>query len=161
MERQTLHHLAGTAREGPGKATAAIDAKRGRPFYQHDPLSPPFHANLSYSRFECAPVPKRPGPQGHRSRTRRIGLYRGYGKPHDPAHRPQGGPDRDDCPEQVRRDETIVGDGARYKEVNEVYWQGGARRTPLRLLVVAPTPYSKRSSAALLGLMGCTSTARE
>ena len=58
-------------------------------------------------------------------------------------------------PEQVRRDETIVWKTTklfyggkrrkiRYKEVNEVYWQGGARRTPLRLLVVAPTPYSKR-----------------
>jgi hypothetical protein len=32
----------------------------------------------------------------------------------------------------------------RYKELNPVYWQGGARRRPLRLLVVAPTPYRKR-----------------
>ncbi len=35
----------------------------------------------------------------------------------------------------------------RYKEVGSVYWQGGARRRPLRLLVVAPTPYRKRKSA--------------
>lgn len=34
----------------------------------------------------------------------------------------------------------------RYKEVPEIYWQGGARRRPLRLLVVAPTPYRKRKS---------------
>lgn len=34
----------------------------------------------------------------------------------------------------------------RYKLVPEVYWQGGARRRPLRLLVVAPTPYRKRKS---------------
>ncbi len=62
-------------------------------------------------------------------------------------------------PEQVRRDETIVWKTTklfyggkrrkiRYKEV-EVYWQGGARRTPLRLLVVAPTPYSKRLSSKM------------
>lgn len=34
----------------------------------------------------------------------------------------------------------------RFKERNHVYWQGGARRRPLRLLVVAPTPYRKRNS---------------
>ena len=60
----------------------------------------------------------------------------------------------------MRRDETIVWKTTklfyggkrrkiRYKEVNEVYWQGGARRTPLRLLVVAPTPYSKRLSSKM------------
>ena len=37
----------------------------------------------------------------------------------------------------------------RYKVVTEVYWQGGARRRPLRLLVVAPTPYRKRKSSKL------------
>jgi hypothetical protein len=37
----------------------------------------------------------------------------------------------------------------RYKVVPEVYWQGGARRRPLRLLVVAPTPYRKRKSGRL------------
>jgi hypothetical protein len=37
----------------------------------------------------------------------------------------------------------------RFKEVPQVYWQGGARRLPLRLLVVAPTPYRKRKSGKL------------
>ena len=37
----------------------------------------------------------------------------------------------------------------RYKEVSGVYWQGGAGRYPLRLLVVAPTPYRKRKSRKL------------
>jgi len=37
----------------------------------------------------------------------------------------------------------------RYKFVDRVYWQGGARRRPLRLLVVAPTPYRKRKSGRL------------
>jgi hypothetical protein len=37
----------------------------------------------------------------------------------------------------------------RYKVVDGVYWQGGARRRPLRLLVVAPTPYRKRKSRRL------------
>lgn len=35
----------------------------------------------------------------------------------------------------------------RYKEGPVVYWRGGARRRPLRLFVVAPTPYRKRQSA--------------
>jgi hypothetical protein len=33
--------------------------------------------------------------------------------------------------------------------VAAVYWQGGAGRCPLRLLVVAPTPYRKRKSGKL------------
>jgi hypothetical protein len=37
----------------------------------------------------------------------------------------------------------------RYKEVAVVYWQGGAGRCPLRLLVVAPTPYRKRKGRKL------------
>jgi hypothetical protein len=37
----------------------------------------------------------------------------------------------------------------RYKVVPTVYWQGGARRRPLRLLVVALTPYRKRKSGRL------------
>lgn len=37
----------------------------------------------------------------------------------------------------------------RYKEVSNLYWQGGARRLPLRLFVVAPTPYRKRKSSKL------------
>jgi len=34
----------------------------------------------------------------------------------------------------------------RYKEVVQVYWRRGAARLPLRLLVVAPTPYRKRKN---------------
>ena len=63
-------------------------------------------------------------------------------------------------PEQVRQDaaqpwkQTKVFYGGkwrkvRYKEVAVVYWQGGAGRCPLRLLVVAPTPYRKRKSRKL------------
>ena len=61
-------------------------------------------------------------------------------------------------PEQVRQEErqlwktTKIFYGGqrrkvRYKEVPLVYWQGGAGRTPLRLIVVAPTPYRKRKSS--------------
>jgi hypothetical protein len=63
-------------------------------------------------------------------------------------------------PEQVRQDETrpwkqtkVFYGGkwrkVRYKEVAVVYWEGGAGRCPLRLLVVAPTPYRKRKSSKL------------
>jgi hypothetical protein len=63
-------------------------------------------------------------------------------------------------PEQVRQDETqpwkeakIVYGGkrrrVRYKEVTRVHWQRGAGRIPLRLFVVAPTPYRKRKSSRL------------
>ncbi|HUI56530.1 MAG TPA: transposase [Bryobacteraceae bacterium] len=63
-------------------------------------------------------------------------------------------------PEQVRQDETqpwkvtkVFYGGkwrkVRFKEVPLVYWQGGAGRCPLRLLVVAPTPYRKRKSGKL------------
>lgn len=63
-------------------------------------------------------------------------------------------------PQQLRQDETIpykttkIFYGGkrrlvRYKDVATVYWQGGARRRPLRLLVVAPTPYRKRKSGRL------------
>ncbi len=34
----------------------------------------------------------------------------------------------------------------RYKILPDVFWQGGARRRKLRLLVIAPTPYRKRKS---------------
>jgi len=55
-------------------------------------------------------------------------------------------------PEQVRQDETIPWHKARifhggqwrkvrYKELRQVYWQGGAGQRPLRLIVVAPIPY--------------------
>ena len=37
----------------------------------------------------------------------------------------------------------------RYKEVVNVYWQGGAKRRPLRLIVIAPTPYRKSKSKKL------------
>ena len=60
-------------------------------------------------------------------------------------------------PEQVRQDDSIpwcttkvfYGGKRRkvdYKEVPVVYWQGGARRRPLRLLVVRPTRYRKLKS---------------
>lgn len=63
-------------------------------------------------------------------------------------------------PEQVRQDPnrawktTKIFYGGkrrvvRYKELSEVYWQHGARRRPVRLLVVAPTPYRKRKSGRL------------
>jgi len=37
----------------------------------------------------------------------------------------------------------------RYKEVADVYWQRGARQRPLRLIVIAPTPYRKSKSRRL------------
>jgi hypothetical protein len=63
-------------------------------------------------------------------------------------------------PESVRQDDSIPWNTTkifyggkrrrvRYKVVPVVYWQGGARRRPLRLLVVAPTPYRKRKSGRL------------
>jgi hypothetical protein len=63
-------------------------------------------------------------------------------------------------PQQVRQDETIPWKTTklfyggkrrkvRYKEVPQVLWQGGARRRPLRLFVIAPTPYRKRKSGRL------------
>jgi hypothetical protein len=55
--------------------------------------------------------------------------------------------------EDVRQDETVGWQKARifhggewrdvrYKEVREVYWRHGAAKRPLRLIVVAPVPYS-------------------
>ena len=63
-------------------------------------------------------------------------------------------------PEQVRKDQsqlwktTRVFYGGkrrkvRYKELGDVYWQRGAARRPLRLFVLAPTPYRKRKSGRL------------
>jgi hypothetical protein len=57
-------------------------------------------------------------------------------------------------PEQVRKDESrtykttkIFYGGkrrkVRYKAVAQVYWQSGAKKLPLRLIVIAPTPYRK------------------
>lgn len=61
-------------------------------------------------------------------------------------------------PESVRKDPTILEKitrlvyggkrrKIRYKELFNVYWQGGARRRPLRLITIAPTPYRKRKSS--------------
>jgi DDE superfamily endonuclease len=63
-------------------------------------------------------------------------------------------------PEQVRQDESraykatkIFYGGkrrrVRYKEIAQVYWQRGAKQLPLRLVVVAPTPYRKSKSKKL------------
>jgi hypothetical protein len=63
-------------------------------------------------------------------------------------------------PDQVRLDESkawqitkIFYGGkrrrVRYKEVTAVLWQGGARKRPLRLLIIAATPYRKRKSGRL------------
>ena len=63
-------------------------------------------------------------------------------------------------PEQVRQDEaqpwkpTKLFYGGkrrrlRYKELSPLYWRRGAGRIPLRLFVVAPTPYRKRKSSKL------------
>jgi DDE superfamily endonuclease len=60
-------------------------------------------------------------------------------------------------PEQVRQDESRIYKTTRifyggkrrkirYKEVADVYWQRGARQRPLRLIVIAPTPYRKNKS---------------
>lgn len=57
-------------------------------------------------------------------------------------------------PEQVRQDESRAWKTAkifyggqlrkvRHKEVAPVYWQRGAKQRPLRLIVIAPTPYRK------------------
>src|SRR6202021_1512412 len=34
----------------------------------------------------------------------------------------------------------------RYKQLANVYWPGGAKKLPLRLIVIAPTPYRKSKS---------------
>src|SRR5579864_1025273 len=63
-------------------------------------------------------------------------------------------------PEQVRQDASrewkttkIFYGGKRrkirYKEVVDVYWQRGAKQRPLRLIVIAPTPYRKNQSKKL------------
>ena len=63
-------------------------------------------------------------------------------------------------PEQVRQDDTIAWKTTkifyggkrrkmRYKEVAQVLWQSGARTRPLRLFVLAPTPYRKSKSRRL------------
>ncbi|MGH8336267.1 MAG: hypothetical protein ACRETL_05450 [Gammaproteobacteria bacterium] len=63
-------------------------------------------------------------------------------------------------PEGVRQDEKIAWKTTklfyggkrrkvRYKDVPKVLWQTGAKTRPLRLFVIAPTPYRKRKSAKL------------
>jgi hypothetical protein len=63
-------------------------------------------------------------------------------------------------PQQVRQDESrdwkttkIFYGGKRrkirYKQVAELYWQRGAQQRPLRLIVLAPTPYRKSKSRRL------------
>jgi hypothetical protein len=64
-------------------------------------------------------------------------------------------------PEQVRQDDQTYGwkqtrifyggkrRKVRYKAVPSVYWEGGAKRRPLRLIVVAPTAYRKSKSKRL------------
>jgi DDE superfamily endonuclease len=63
-------------------------------------------------------------------------------------------------PEDVRKDDTydwkttkIFYGGKRrkirYKEVAGIYWQRGAGKRPLRLIVIAPTPYRKNQSTRL------------
>lgn len=63
-------------------------------------------------------------------------------------------------PEKIRQDETYPWKQTklfyggkrrkiRYKEVSPLYWRTGTARIPLRLLVVAPTPYRKRKSSKL------------
>ncbi len=63
-------------------------------------------------------------------------------------------------PEQVRQDQSRVWKTTqifyggkrrkiRYKEVTGVLWQRGAQQRPLRLIVIAPTPYRKSKSKKL------------
>ena len=63
-------------------------------------------------------------------------------------------------PEQIRKDDSrdwkttkIFYGGKRrvirYKEVADVHWQRGAGKRPLRLIVIAPTPYRKNQSKRL------------
>lgn len=63
-------------------------------------------------------------------------------------------------PEQVRQDESrtykttkLFYGGkrrkVRYKQIAKVYWQRGAKQLPLRLMVLAPTPYRKSKSKKL------------
>jgi hypothetical protein len=63
-------------------------------------------------------------------------------------------------PDDVRQDEKIPWKTTklfyggkrrkvRYKEIVGVLWQSGAKTRPLRLFVIAPTPYRKRQSAKL------------
>jgi hypothetical protein len=70
----------------------------------------------------------------------------------DPARPRKVYADEKFTPEQVRDDDTVpwqteklyIGGRrhkVRYKEIGNVLWPGGAKRRPLRLFVIAPTPY--------------------
>lgn len=63
-------------------------------------------------------------------------------------------------PEDVRRDESIAYSQTsifyggkfrpvRFKDIREVYWKWGTKRKPLRLLVIAPTPYRRDKKGKL------------
>jgi hypothetical protein len=63
-------------------------------------------------------------------------------------------------PEQVRKDDSRVWMTTkifyggkrrkiRYKEISNLYWQRGAGKRPVRLVVIAPTPYRKSKSRKL------------
>jgi hypothetical protein len=63
-------------------------------------------------------------------------------------------------PQQMRKDDSLPWKTTkifyggkrrkiRYKEVSNLHWQRGAGRRPLRLIVIAPTPYRKRKSMRL------------
>jgi len=63
-------------------------------------------------------------------------------------------------PEQVRQDNSVPWrtrrlryggkkHKVRYKEISAIHWQHGAQKRPLRLIVIAPTPYRKRKSSKL------------
>ncbi len=64
-------------------------------------------------------------------------------------------------PDEIRHDEQIpyisapifYGGGWReihYKEVKEVFWRGATKRKPLRLIVIAPTPYRRDRSGHMM-----------
>jgi hypothetical protein len=64
-------------------------------------------------------------------------------------------------PEQIRQDKNLEWKTGKifhggtwrevdYKEVKEVYWQGGTKRKELRLIVIRPIPYRKTKTGRLL-----------
>jgi hypothetical protein len=64
-------------------------------------------------------------------------------------------------PEEIRQDKNLEWKTAKvfhggqwrevdYKEVKQVYWQGGSKRKELRLIVIRPIPYRKTKSGRLL-----------
>lgn len=64
-------------------------------------------------------------------------------------------------PEEIRKNKSIKYKDAkiyyggdfrkiRHKEIKEVYWKWGTKKKPLRLLVIAPTPYNRGKNGKLL-----------